>query len=453
MQNYCSWRNIRTTIIGFFGLCLLIGCTVLPAKSFALGVSLGVSPQSPQPILASIKLTANVLGIKKYEYQFWVGTTASSGAVTWVLLRDYSTVKYTYWVPVLASQYQLMVYARPAGHPTSTPITNRINYTISGLNGTAVYNYFWLSRYQGNKSAALSFTFDDGIRSQLDVAVPLINELGFKSTFFIPTAWAEDPQTVIPVNLWTATWADWKQVAAAGHEIENHTITHPVLTSITDEAQLLYEINGPREIIKQQTGRTPLAIAFPGYFENQHIRDLAFQNHIAVKGKNECTPYGRDDNNLDTSFTVDVANGLVASAIGNHGWLVPGIHGFIVGELAPPMDPNVFRQHLYYVKSRENELWIDTYAHVSAYIQERDNADLTLLSWERGKMKFVVSNPLDPAKYQVPVTVIIAPGVTSVQNLVATREGGDSTMKVRYEQDAILIDAVPSPKPITVTWQ
>ncbi|MFB3891872.1 MAG: polysaccharide deacetylase family protein [Phycisphaerae bacterium] len=70
---------------------------------------------------------------------------------------------------------------------------------------------FW-KPYRG----AVSLTFDDGNPSQLALAIPAMDALGFKGTFYLNPR-APD---------WRRRLAPWKAVAAAGHEIGNHTLSH-----------------------------------------------------------------------------------------------------------------------------------------------------------------------------------------------------------------------------------
>jgi len=65
--------------------------------------------------------------------------------------------------------------------------------------------------------AAISFTFDDGMASQLEIAVPRLEERGFRGTFYVNPR-GED---------WAERLAAWQPVQAAGHEIGNHTMAHP----------------------------------------------------------------------------------------------------------------------------------------------------------------------------------------------------------------------------------
>ena len=65
--------------------------------------------------------------------------------------------------------------------------------------------------------AAISFTFDDGLASQREVAIPRLEEHDFCGTFYLNPR-GED---------WAERLAAWRPAQEAGHEIGNHTIAHP----------------------------------------------------------------------------------------------------------------------------------------------------------------------------------------------------------------------------------
>lgn len=63
---------------------------------------------------------------------------------------------------------------------------------------------------------AVSLTFDDGSKSQLDIAIPVLNEYKLLGTFYI------NPRG----DDWKQRLAPWREVGLEGHEIGNHTINH-----------------------------------------------------------------------------------------------------------------------------------------------------------------------------------------------------------------------------------
>lgn len=80
------------------------------------------------------------------------------------------------------------------------------------LNGTAQSVQPW----QGKKCAVV-LTYDDAIDQQLDNAIPVLDSLGLKATFYI-TAFSGSMQFRMQ---------EWKQLPAHGHELGNHTLYHP----------------------------------------------------------------------------------------------------------------------------------------------------------------------------------------------------------------------------------
>ncbi len=63
--------------------------------------------------------------------------------------------------------------------------------------------------------AALSLSFDDARRSQVDLGLAILDELQVAATFFVlPSGVNQDRQ-------------GWSEAVGGGHEIGNHTARHP----------------------------------------------------------------------------------------------------------------------------------------------------------------------------------------------------------------------------------
>jgi peptidoglycan-N-acetylglucosamine deacetylase len=92
----------------------------------------------------------------------------------------------------------------------------------------------------------IALTFDDG--PSVGVTEKVLAELDkkkLKATFFMIGCKAE------------RTPALAKEVADAGHEIANHTYTHPVLTTLTEE-KVKHELEHAQEVITLATGKRPV---------------------------------------------------------------------------------------------------------------------------------------------------------------------------------------------------
>jgi peptidoglycan/xylan/chitin deacetylase (PgdA/CDA1 family) len=115
--------------------------------------------------------------------------------------------------------------------------------------------------WPGGKRAALSITFDDADPSQVDLGLPILNEHRIRGSFYVSFR-----------NLYKRTEA-WKQAAAEGHEIGNHTTTHPCsgnfafarrwpLELMTLE-QMERDIDDASATIREVLGITPATFAYP----------------------------------------------------------------------------------------------------------------------------------------------------------------------------------------------
>jgi peptidoglycan/xylan/chitin deacetylase (PgdA/CDA1 family) len=117
-------------------------------------------------------------------------------------------------------------------------------------------------------------TFDDAFASVKRYAQPVLASLGITGTVFVPTdyvsrraplAWAgldrwaqsSDAKELTPMS-----WDDLGELAELGWEIGSHTRTHPLLTSLADDA-LNEELRGSREECTERIGRPVTSVAYP----------------------------------------------------------------------------------------------------------------------------------------------------------------------------------------------
>jgi peptidoglycan/xylan/chitin deacetylase (PgdA/CDA1 family) len=99
----------------------------------------------------------------------------------------------------------------------------------------------------------VALTFDDGTDPANTRAIfAILQSAGVAATFFpFGNAMRADPTF-------------WPQVVAAGYPIGNHSMTHPVLTSLSDAA-LRSEINDATALITQLSGQPPIRFMRPPY--------------------------------------------------------------------------------------------------------------------------------------------------------------------------------------------
>jgi hypothetical protein len=113
----------------------------------------------------------------------------------------------------------------------------------------------------------ITFTFDDGLESPINNAVPILRKYGFPATFFITTQNIGEPLDEI---IWKSL--NWKQIRKLfedGNEIGAHTITHRDLSEVNKlkadntGPSIAEELFVPSELIYQYVGVYPTAFATP----------------------------------------------------------------------------------------------------------------------------------------------------------------------------------------------
>lgn len=108
-------------------------------------------------------------------------------------------------------------------------------------------------------------TFDDAYRSVIDNAVPLLVQLGFSATIFVPTGlvggtntWDSDQYPEEPI----ASWDDLRGLSKAGFGLGSHTVSHARLTSLSWVARYR-EIAQSRAMLADAIGSPPLTFSYP----------------------------------------------------------------------------------------------------------------------------------------------------------------------------------------------
>lgn len=112
----------------------------------------------------------------------------------------------------------------------------------------------------GGTPDQIALTFDDGARSVLTVAAPILQQYGIPFSAFVVSQWCDGRQGPGPTSV--LGWQDVVRLAELGAEIGNHSATHPDFALLTD-AQMIEEVKGAEETIEQHTGIRTTSFAIP----------------------------------------------------------------------------------------------------------------------------------------------------------------------------------------------
>jgi peptidoglycan/xylan/chitin deacetylase (PgdA/CDA1 family) len=118
----------------------------------------------------------------------------------------------------------------------------------------------------------VTFTFDDGMRSVAEHALPVLREHGARAHLFLTTgavggdnAWPSQPATAARHRM--LDWDDAQACAAHDLLIESHTHSHPDLRELS-EADIGAECARADDEIERRVGRRPRLFAYPyGQFD------------------------------------------------------------------------------------------------------------------------------------------------------------------------------------------
>jgi peptidoglycan/xylan/chitin deacetylase (PgdA/CDA1 family) len=183
------------------------------------------------------------------------------------------------------------------------------------------------------KSAII--TFDDGWKSQYEVAWPILKKFNYPVTLFIYT------EGIRPGHFSGGESMSWEMLAEmrdAGADIQGHTATHSDLRKPYDkvakkklspeeyEQWLDKEVAGSKQMIEQKLGVKVNCFAVPYGFHNDHIRDVVikagYEALFTVYGQpitmhTPLSSVGRYlmENNKPKTFTDAVAS-IATTAVG-----------------------------------------------------------------------------------------------------------------------------------------
>ncbi|MBN1416182.1 MAG: polysaccharide deacetylase family protein [Bacteroidales bacterium] len=274
---------------------------------------------------------------------------------------------------------------------------------IAGLNIHAQSDsiIFEIADWEDFRQSAITYTFDDNCPNQYAKAVPMFDALGFNGTFYTVTSWS-------------LNWNTLNQMALNGHEIGSHTVTHISLSNLIKGKERIQLRDSQDSINAHVTAQQCVTIAYPYC----HVGDKALcaEYYIAARGCQGYVETKTPGDRFNISSIICGTQGSVNSvstfkakineAVDSKGWCVFLIHGIDDDPDAySPLYSAVLNNSLLYCKIRNYKCWVSTFANVSTYINERDNATVTALSVSDSALVIQVTDTLPDSLYHYPLTL------------------------------------------------
>jgi peptidoglycan/xylan/chitin deacetylase (PgdA/CDA1 family) len=236
-------------------------------------------------------------------------------------------------------------------------------------------------RWPEGKRAALSLTFDDARLSQIDTGLPILDRYKVKATFYV------SPDSV------KERLDGWKRAVKNGHEIGNHTLTHPCTgnyafskaNALEDYSldRMALEIDEASLAIEEMLAVKPLSFAYPccqtfvgrGTAVKSYVPLVAERFLTGRLGLNEAA---NDPTICDLAqllaqgsdgATFDELKILIDQAASEGRWLI--LCGHEVGEGGYQTTPAKTLEALCrYANDSGSGLWIDTVGRIGKYVAD-----------------------------------------------------------------------------------
>ncbi|MEI6809901.1 MAG: polysaccharide deacetylase family protein, partial [bacterium] len=268
-----------------------------------------------------------------------------------------------------------------------------------------------IARWRDNRSGAVSVTFDDGTENQVLVGAELLNQRGLKGSFYVITDSGNETNLW---NQWPTYWQDWATLAAQGHEIGSHTVSHQELTNRTVE-EVRAELSISRQVIDSKIpSQICLTFSYPFGSNDALVRQLTAEYYIAARtvwspGNLNFYPddplalyppvdfFAIGSVHIDSIAFADLHADLDA-AESSGSWLVSYMHRLDTVEIA-----DFLAQYLDDLTTRD--LWVAPLGVVARYMQERIQSALTVVSRSPSSLTLSLTNDLPASIYDVQLTL------------------------------------------------
>lgn len=236
-------------------------------------------------------------------------------------------------------------------------------------------------RWPEGKRAAVSLTFDDARLSQIDTGLAVLDRCRVKATFYVTSGNIEE------------RLAGWKKAAARGHEIANHSRSHPCSGTFAFSRQnaleeytlevMAKELDAASAEIERLLGVRPTTFAYPC---GQRFvgRGREVKSYVPLVAERFLLGRGYFDEAANDPAFSDLAQAagtafddmgfeqmgkLVAEAARDGRWLI--FVGHEIGEKGFQItDACALEALCKYLRDPANGFWVDTVEKIAKYVVE-----------------------------------------------------------------------------------
>jgi Polysaccharide deacetylase len=299
--------------------------------------------------------------------------------------------------------------------------------------------------------AALSITVDDNWAADHPWWLEMGQKYGLRVTWFVISG------RVSGSNPFNGTWAGFRKLLDAGHDVQSHSVTH-LHTEEPGWKDVEWEYaESAKQIEAGLPGHRAVALAYPGG-KNSNLNDpaIAAKYYIGCRGATGSVNPANKINYLRTNSlggvpnigtaqweSQDLLSALESGRAKNkdlyRAWYCCHFHGVDKPEVRAAVEKSfAFVSE----KTKAGELWPGLFADVIRYGQERDTARLEVRKATPQQVVLAVADDMDDTLFDYPLTVKLRLAWPSAQ---ATQNGKAAACRVIEHAGAkfALVDVVP----------
>jgi hypothetical protein len=237
-------------------------------------------------------------------------------------------------------------------------------------------------RWPNGKKAAVSLSFDDARLSQVDYGLALFKKEGVKVTFFVQPSGVEK------------RLAGWKQAVADGHEIGNHSLTHPCTGNYAfsrhnalenyDLAMMAQQLDGANQEIYRQLAVKPRTFAYP-CGQKFVGKGTEVKSYVPLVADRFLAGRGYLDESANDPLVCDLAQAMgtgfddldftqmkkiVDDAVQEGRWVI--FVGHEIGQRGyQTTDTKALESLCEYLKNPATGVWLSTVEEIASYIRKQ----------------------------------------------------------------------------------
>lgn len=260
--------------------------------------------------------------------------------------------------------------------------------------------------WKDNKRATYTIAFDDARSSHYQISGPELKKREIVGTFNL------DTQEI-------SNWYAWQKLFDEGNEIASHSWSHPRCTELSEEELRLELLLSKVDIIMNIKGISDvISFTYPFGAYNDLVRDIVLEYYLSArgvkKGINASTLTEEEFGMLKSIYVtppydINALNNLVQETIQDNGWSIFCFHSVSARDESDvnTIPLSLFRQHLDFVCSMKDSLWIATQSQVVEYMKIRENAHINCHLVNNETIAVTLSNILPFRAYEMKLSFIL----------------------------------------------